>query len=85
MIPAAKVVQHYGEADLRDRLRAALTAAGLDNKQLLPADLAPLDQFHARGMAATVDLSPSIVEAASYLAALSEGCVGIAQAMLERP
>ena len=108
MIPADKVVQHYGESDLRDRLRAALTAAGLDSRPLSAADLAPLDQFHTRGIAATaelaqaagitkgssvldigsglggpsrylaatfdchvtgIDLSPSFVEAASYLAA----------------
>jgi len=108
MIPAAKVVQHYGESDLRDRLRAALTAAGLDSRLVSVADLAPLDQFHTRGITATaelaqaagvtkgsrvldigsglggpsrylaatfdchvtgIDLSPSFVEAASYLAA----------------
>jgi hypothetical protein len=34
MIPAAKVVQHYGESDQRHRLRAALTAAGLDSRPL---------------------------------------------------
>src|SRR5258708_29784094 len=57
MIPVAKVVQHYGESDLRDRLRAALTAAGLDSRPLSAADLAPLDQFHTRGIAATVELA----------------------------
>ena len=106
MFTDAKVVQHYGESDLRDRLRAALTAAGLDSRPLSAADLAPLDQFHTGGMAATaelaqaagitrgsrvldigsglggpsrylaatfdchvtgIDLSPSFVEAASYL------------------
>src|SRR5258708_892784 len=108
MIPAAKVVQHYGESDLRDRLRAALTAAGLGRRLGWAADLAPVEQVHTRGMAATaelaqaagitkgsrvldigsglggpsrylaatfdchvtgIDLSPSFVEAASYLAA----------------
>jgi sarcosine/dimethylglycine N-methyltransferase len=59
MIPAAKVVQHYGESDLRDRLRAALTAAGLDSRPLSAADLAPLDQFHTRGIAATAELAQS--------------------------
>jgi hypothetical protein len=33
-------VQHYGTADLLNRLRAALTKAGLDEKLLAPADLA---------------------------------------------
>jgi hypothetical protein len=49
MIPAATVVQHYGQSNLTDRLRAALTAAGLDGKQLTPAD--------PRGIAATMELA----------------------------
>jgi ubiquinone/menaquinone biosynthesis C-methylase UbiE len=108
MFTDPKVVQHYGESDLSDRLCAALTAAGLDSRPLSAAGLAPLDQFHTRGMAATaelaqaaaiskgsrvldigsglggpsrylaatfdchvtgIDLSPSFVEAASYLTA----------------
>ena len=43
MIPANTVVQHYGETDLRDRLRAALKAAGLGDGLLSAAELAPLD------------------------------------------
>ena len=57
MSQAQKVVQHYGEYDLRDRLRAALTKAGLDDRLLTSADLAPLDQFHTRGIDATVELA----------------------------
>ncbi|WP_308720797.1 class I SAM-dependent methyltransferase [Komagataeibacter xylinus] len=57
MSQAQKVVQHYGEHDLRDRLRAALTKAGLDDRLLTFADLAPLDQFHTRGIDATVELA----------------------------
>jgi len=52
-----KVVAHYGESDIRHRLDAALTAAGLGDRLLSPADLAPLDQFHTRGLAATVELA----------------------------
>jgi sarcosine/dimethylglycine N-methyltransferase len=100
MIPAATVVQHYGQSNLTDRLRAALTAAGLDGKQLTPADprgiAATMELAQAAGikkgssvldigaglggpsryLAATfachvtgIDLSPSFVEAATYLAA----------------
>jgi SAM-dependent methyltransferase len=57
MSQAQKVVQHYGEHDLRDRLSAVLTRAGFDDRLLTPADLAPLDQFHTRGIEATVELA----------------------------
>ncbi len=69
MNEVAKVVQHYGQHDLRERLRAALSAAGLAEKRLSPADLAPLDQFHTRGMAATVELAEAagIKQGASVL------------------
>jgi SAM-dependent methyltransferase len=44
---------HYGRFDLRARLEDALRAAG----PLSPMDLAPLDQFHTRGLEATVELA----------------------------
>jgi SAM-dependent methyltransferase len=53
----AKIIDHYGHHDLRDKIAAALAAAGLADRKLTPADLAPLDQFHTRGMAATVELA----------------------------
>jgi sarcosine/dimethylglycine N-methyltransferase len=56
----AKVIGHYGDTDLRDKLAAALAAAGLGDKRLTPADLAPLDQFHTRGMAATIELGEAL-------------------------
>ena len=49
--------QHYGPRNLMERLRGALNGAGLAGKQVSPADLAPLDQFHTRGLAATVELA----------------------------
>ena len=60
MSEAAKVIEHYGDTDLRDKLAAALAAAGLGDKRLTPADLAPLDQFHTRGMAATIELAEAL-------------------------
>ena len=56
----SKVIDHYGHHDLRDKMAAALAAAGLADKKLTPADLAPLDQFHTRGMAATVELGAAL-------------------------
>ena len=55
-----KVIDHYGHGDLRDKLAAALAAAGLADERLTPADLAPLDQFHTRGMAATIELGEAL-------------------------
>jgi SAM-dependent methyltransferase len=54
---AAKIIRHYGESDIRTRLETALKQAGFGQGRLSPADLAPLDQFHTRGLAATVELA----------------------------
>ena len=60
MTDPTKVLQHYGRSDLRATLEAALAAAGLGEGRLSPADLAPLDQFHTRGMAATIELGAAL-------------------------
>jgi SAM-dependent methyltransferase len=62
MIETAKVTEHYSRGgnpadSLTERLRGALDATGLGEGPLSPETLAPLDQFHARGLAATVDLA----------------------------
>ena len=106
--PIAKLREHYGAAGLTDRIKAALATTGPEDRTLTVADLAPLDQFHTRGILATkelaqaagltsstsvldlgsgvggparylaatfgckvtgVDLSPSFVDAATYLTA----------------
>ncbi len=56
----ASVIEHYGHAGLAEKLAAALATAGFADKRLSPADLAPLDQFHTRGMAATVELAAAL-------------------------
>lgn len=60
MSDPTKVLQHYGRSDIRAKLEAALAAAGLGEGRLSPADLAPLDQFHTRGMAATIELGAAL-------------------------
>jgi SAM-dependent methyltransferase len=64
MTDATKVIDHYGRADLRQKIEAALAAAALSERRLSPADLAPLDQFHTRGMAATMELAAALAPAA---------------------
>ncbi|CAB3754055.1 class I SAM-dependent methyltransferase [Paraburkholderia solisilvae] len=60
MIDTGKNEQHYGNTSLIERLQAGLKADGLDKKALHPEDLAALDQFHSRGLAATAELAQSL-------------------------
>jgi ubiquinone/menaquinone biosynthesis C-methylase UbiE len=52
-----EVSQHYTIADLESRILAALEAAGKDLDALTVDDLAPVDEFHIRGRAATEQLA----------------------------
>lgn len=47
------VAGHYGIAGLGERILDAIAASGLDPAALKPADLAPVDEFHMGGRAAT--------------------------------
>src|ERR1700739_3555515 len=51
------VRDHYRANGLTERLKTALTAFGPDKQRLTPQQLASLDQFHTRGLAATVELA----------------------------
>lgn len=51
------VQAHYRAADLGDAILAALEKAGKDRDRLKPEDLAPVDAFHIRGRAATLELA----------------------------
>jgi ubiquinone/menaquinone biosynthesis C-methylase UbiE len=48
------VARHYGAADLIDRILKAMTAAGIDAERVRPEQLAPIDEFHIGGRAATM-------------------------------
>ncbi len=63
MIEPAKVTQHYDQHALTERIAAAIDAAGLSDKPLSLQDLAPLDQFHSRGLAATIELAQRLAPA----------------------
>ena len=52
-----RVARHYGQAGIAEAILAALAAAGKDVERLTPDDLAPIDEFHTRGRAATLDLA----------------------------
>jgi SAM-dependent methyltransferase len=48
------VAQHYRVADLTDRILKAIAAAGIDADRITPEQLAPVDEFHIGGRAATI-------------------------------
>jgi sarcosine/dimethylglycine N-methyltransferase len=49
--------EHYGATGLTDRIKSALATISPEGLTLTSAQLAPLDQFHTRGLAATADLA----------------------------
>jgi sarcosine/dimethylglycine N-methyltransferase len=51
------VRDHYRATGLTQRLKTALTALGPEDQPLSPQQLATLDQFHTRGLAATAELA----------------------------
>jgi sarcosine/dimethylglycine N-methyltransferase len=51
------VRDHYRATGLTERLKTALTALGPEDQVLTPQQLAALDQFHTRGLAATAELA----------------------------
>lgn len=51
---------HYGRAGLAEVILAALEQAGADLQQLSLAQLAPIDEFHIRGRAATLELAQAV-------------------------
>src|SRR5258708_4292089 len=52
-----KVREHYSPADLIDRIESALATITPEDQTLTVAQVAPLDQFHTRGILATVELA----------------------------
>jgi len=51
------VRDHYRATGLTERLKGALAALGTEDQRLPPQQLAALDQFHTRGLAATTELA----------------------------
>jgi SAM-dependent methyltransferase len=51
------VREHYRPTGLIPRLKTALAAFGPEDQRLTPQQLAPVDQFHTRGLPATVELA----------------------------
>jgi ubiquinone/menaquinone biosynthesis C-methylase UbiE len=60
MTSSPQVAEHYGTESLLDRVSAALERAGLGEGPIAWSDLAGLDQFHVRGLAATQELAQAL-------------------------
>ena len=54
---ATKVREHYSPTDLTNRIKSALAGITHEGQTLSLAQLAPLDQFHTRGILATAELA----------------------------
>jgi SAM-dependent methyltransferase len=54
------VAEHYARRDLETVILDALVKAGKDPEQLKPEDLAPIDEFHIRGLKATKELAAEL-------------------------
>jgi SAM-dependent methyltransferase len=53
----SKVRDHYTATGLTDRIKSALATIAPESQTLTVAQLAPLDQFHTRGILATAELA----------------------------
>jgi sarcosine/dimethylglycine N-methyltransferase len=66
------VRDHYDRPGLIERLNAALTALGPHDQPLIPQQLSAFDQFHTRGLAATIELA-RLAEITAEMAVLDLG------------
>lgn len=57
MANPADVAKHYGKGELLSRLNAALREDGVDPDAPTMEALAPYDQFHGRGLEATLEVA----------------------------
>jgi SAM-dependent methyltransferase len=55
--PINPIRAHYNAIGLTERIKAVLSAIAPDDQVLTVAQLAPLDQFHTRGIMATAELA----------------------------
>lgn len=84
MDDAAEITRHYERESLVEHLRAALANSGLGEKQLSVRDLAQLDQFHSRGLAATVELARALpITEATRVVDIGSGLGGPSRYLVE--
>jgi len=75
---------YSGSGGLVEAISSALDAAGLDREALRPVDLAPVDEFHIRGRAATLEIIEALgLSANSRVLDLGSGLGGPARTLAE--
>lgn len=75
---------YSGSGELVAAIAAAFDAAGIDRDRLRPADLAPVDEFHIRGRAASLEIAEALaVTADSHVLDLGSGLGGPARTLAE--
>ena len=75
---------YTGAGGLVASIAAALDAAGVDRASLRPADLAPVDEFHIRGRAATLEIAEALgLTSGSRVLDLGSGLGGPARTLAE--
>ena len=75
-----KVREHYSSMDLTDRIKSALATLAPEGQRLTADQLAPLDQFHTRGILATAELATAAgLDAATRVLDLGCGVGGPAR------
>lgn len=75
---------YSGPGGLVAAIASALDAAGLDRATLRPADLAPVDEFHIRGRAASLEIIEALgLTAESHVLDLGSGLGGPARTLAE--
>jgi ubiquinone/menaquinone biosynthesis C-methylase UbiE len=79
------VARFYGgSGGLVEAIGSALDAAGFDRAELRPTDLAPVDEFHIRGRAATLEIAEALdLTAESHVLDLGSGLGGPARTLAE--
>ena len=77
-----RVQAHYTRSGLGGLILAALEKAGKDLNRLTPEDLAPIDQFHIRGRAATLELAQAArVDSAKRVLDVGSGVGGTSRCL----
>ena len=75
---------YTGSGGLVDAIGAALDRAGVDRAALRAADLAPVDEFHIRGRAASLEIAEALaVGADAHVVDLGSGLGGSARTLAE--